>query len=496
MKPGDEIGGFTVVEKVDYGRLTVRSPGGDGLTLWEAPGVRSFSELATLQGETPPALTSIAKVFEHGGKHFVATEVLVNKRLSQKKSHPPDEETLVEGGLAILKAIEFLHQHEMVYGHLALDSVVDTPIPKLVNHWIPAPEEASTTSDIVGFGRFLFEWATGQPRQKPGLLELRPKFNKRLAAVVDKASEWPGYDSLGEVRSALETALVSDKGGKEVTVAIVEEAPPPPGIYLSWQALVVCGLAVVGLLWAVGSGRRRPPAPNPTPGQIAVVESTPRATPTEPAPRATRSAPRPEPKVTGKPEPRPTREPSTRPAASRTPKPRTAYPKARSYPKAEKEPEISGSPVAVERGSTRPVLLKREKMGFDLQVPAGWKVTRSRASGDGLVIEAENLSGQETVKEFKIRHEVSDLTPSRWQSSLSLKKSETGWEELGTSHGAQAVYYVKRGNRSELELLFSTRLPYYQYRYLSVVLGAEGLGQQDMMEAAAPILDGLELKSR
>ncbi|MGE0491725.1 MAG: hypothetical protein AB7S38_21110 [Vulcanimicrobiota bacterium] len=500
MDSGDHIGGYLVLGCYDGSRYTVQSPEGQRFTLWKCSDPRPASALAVLSQELDPGLAPVLEVVHQQDSLYILTPPYEGALLMPSEKLPSPDWVL-DRFRAILHALVALHDHGMVHGRIDFGCLVGEEQSVLVEHWRKPPPGATPRDDLLGLGRLMFQLASGKPRGDAGLLKLRPDFDLKLAAVVDKASHETGFSSAREMLATFNRMVEgkSEDTPEELPPPALIEAPEPdpevrPGVFLPMEALAGVGVLVVllllGMVWM--ANRSQGPViadatPSPTPG--ALVSPTPTES-LEPEPEATVTPTDITPEPTEQPplpEVRPERTPEASPTPAPLPSPR--YPtRPPAYPRA--EPRDPGSPGPGAEGARQSYRLDKQSHGFAMTVPEGWSVTKNSKAKRGKVLELENVDGPEGLTELTVTHDVEDTAPSLWKNSFSLKKDQLRWTSLEGFAGADLTFIKESSSSQTLEAVYVRRLPYYQYRYLVVEVKAEGLDHESFLNQAGTMLNG------
>ncbi|MCA9790842.1 MAG: hypothetical protein KC910_03575 [Candidatus Eremiobacteraeota bacterium] len=501
MDSGDHIGGYLVLGCFDGSRYTVQSPQGQRFSLWKCDDPRPASALAVLSQELDPGLAPVLEVVHQNDSLYILTPPYEGPLLMPWQTLPSPT-WILERFRSILHALVALHDHGMVHGRIDFGCLVGEEQSVLVDHWRKPPSGATARDDLLGLGRLMFHLATGKPRGEAGLLKLRPDFDLKLAAVLDKASHETGFSSAREMLATF-NRMVEGKGEEAspppppVELPSAEPEPEPedrPGVFLPMEALAGAGalllVLLIGLVWMAGRNHHQVAATStPTP----TVAGTPSPTPSvdlEPTPGQNDHSdfePTPEPSsepevVTVAPERPP------QPAPTKEPLPPPRYPTHRpSYPRAERSPTRE---PATATGAREAYKLDKQSHGFSITVPQGWSVTKNSKGKRGKVLEMENVDGQEGLTEVTVTHEVEDIAPSRWKNSFTLKKEQLRWTTLEGFGGADLAFVKETSNSASLEAVYVRRMPYYQYRYVVVEVDSRGLDHEAFLNQAGELLDG------
>lgn len=481
----------------DGSRYTVQSPEGQRFTLWKCSDPRPASALAVLSQELDPGLAPVLEVVHQQDSLYILTPPYEGALLMPSQQLPSPAWVL-ERFRAILHALVALHDHGMVHGRIDFGCLVGEEQSVLVEHWRKPPPGATPRDDLLGLGRLMFHLASGKPRGEAGLLKLRPDFDLKLAAVVDKASHETGFSSAREMLATFNRMVEgkSEDAPPEPPAPVETLEPEPearPGVFLPMEALAGLGVLVVllmlGMVWVANRNHNQvvadatpPPAlsTSPSPTAIESLEPKPEATETpvelNPEPTAQPSVPEVEPERS--PEPTSTAAPTTSP---RYPTHRPAYPRAGPRDR---------TPGPGSEGARQAYRLDKQSHGFAMTVPEGWSVTKNSKAKRGKVFEMENVDGPEGLTELTITTDVEDTAPSLWKNSFSLKKDQLRWTSLEGFASADLTFIKETSSSQALEAVYVRRMPYYQHRYLVVEVKAEGLDHDSFLNQVGTVLNG------
>ncbi len=493
MKVGEELCGCLVLGRFDSERLTVQKEGRK-LSLWECKELRAPEELERLLEESDPNLAGLLDFQSRAAQSYALTERLEGPLL-KLGDQPLSDGELVEVIGLLINGLVALHDQELCHGHLREGCLVGQGSEaKMVGQWQAPPPSWSLEDDLIAAGRLIHHLASGRPKTLQGLATLRPAFHRELAAFIDQASQPPGFESARKMAAAFHRAL---QGG--LTHQTPAEPAPTPGVYLSFEAvagLLLVGLGLIGfLLFQVGGSKTNP---KPSPNQAVGATATPLPSPTPPA--EVKPSP-----VTRTPElkPPPTRSPSpmtnpeltpintASPAARhqpKSPKAKPRYPKAKSrYPKARPKPAPSRSSKKASLA-----LVINETARFRFRLPDQWEVISQAESRQGQVLHAKSQKA-EGVSSLTVHFRATEVTPSRWKSSFSLKQEQDDFERTDPLGRSDLSFLRHRGSQSRLATVFVRRRPYYEYGYLTVVIEASQMERETFLSEAGNLLESLDV---